>query len=240
MKKLIPLFIFLLAAHSAPAQSQNAIDNNDRKPSYAAGEAYIQVQADALMKYPQEALDKGIGGTVTVAFTVDEKGALHDIKVTEPIDPALDAEAVRIASLLTDWVPGSHDGKYVSMPSSAQITFDAQKYKTRHSMLFKKTPTTYPDKMPSPAFDLSRFLGENIVYPEHARRKNKQGRAILKFVVNEDGSITDVQIVKSAGNDELDEEAMRVIGKMPKWHPGMLDGKPVKVYFTQPITFKLE
>ena len=58
--------------------------------------------------------------------------------------------------------------------------------------------------------------------------------------MNEDGSISDVQIIKSAGNDELDEEAMRVISKMPTWHPGMVDGKPVKVYFTQPITFNLE
>ena len=241
MKKIITLVGLLIVANTVFAQSQNENDRADSKPYYAPGNSYIQVQADALMKYPEHALDAGIEGTVTVSFIVDEKGAIHDLKVTQPLEPGLDAEALRIVSLLTtDWVPGTHNGKKASMEYSLPITFDIQKYRHYHNTALGKSPQPYPGKMPSPAFDLNQFLMDNLVYPSKARDKNKEGRALVKFVVNEDGTISDVQIQKSAGNDDLDNEAMRVISKMPKWHPGIIDGQPVKVYFTLPVNFSLE
>ncbi len=97
---------------------------------------------------------------------------------------------------------------------------------------------TVADVMPKPAFDLGAYLGENLHYPEHAINHNKQGRVLVKFVVNEDGSISDIELVKGF-EDECNAEALRVVKNMPNWIPGKLEGKNVKVFFTLPIRFKL-
>ena len=95
-----------------------------------------------------------------------------------------------------------------------------------------------PDVMPKPAFDLGAYLGESLHYPEHARLHNITGKVKVKFVINEDGSVSDVELAKGI-DEECDKEALRVVSNMPKWTPGQRDGKNVKVYFTLPIMFKL-
>ncbi len=93
-------------------------------------------------------------------------------------------------------------------------------------------------KMPEPDYNLMEYLSNNLKYPEKDRRKNVEGRVIVKFVVNEDGSINDITVVQHVSK-KIDAEAVRVITEMPKWKPGVMDDKIVKVYFTQPISFKL-
>lgn len=82
------------------------------------------------------------------------------------------------------------------------------------------------------------FLSQNVHYPDLARVNNIQGRVMVKFVVEKDGSINECKIVKSV-DPSLDKEAIRVVKSMPKWQPGMKDGKPVRVSYTVPISFKL-
>jgi len=87
---------------------------------------------------------------------------------------------------------------------------------------------------------LMKYLAENIKYPVIAQESGLQGRVICQFVVEKDGSITDIQVVRSAGDKSLDNEAVRVIKTMPKWHPGKQRGKAVRVRFTLPVVFKLQ
>ena len=87
---------------------------------------------------------------------------------------------------------------------------------------------------------LMKYLAENIKYPVIAQESGLQGRVICQFVVNKDGSIEDIQVVRSAGDKSLDNEAVRVIKTMPKWHPGKQRGKAVRVRFTLPVVFKLQ
>jgi len=82
------------------------------------------------------------------------------------------------------------------------------------------------------------FLTRSIRYPVTAREGNKQGRVIVNFVVEGDGSLTNFRIARSAGAD-LDEEALRVMGMSPKWLPGMQNGRPVRVAYSVPINFTL-
>ncbi|HOF98872.1 MAG TPA: energy transducer TonB [Paludibacteraceae bacterium] len=86
---------------------------------------------------------------------------------------------------------------------------------------------------------LFKFLNENIKYPVIAQENGIQGRVICQFVVNTDGSIVDIQVVRGV-DPSLDKEAVRVIQSMPKWIPGKQRGKPVRVRFTLPINFKLQ
>jgi len=84
-----------------------------------------------------------------------------------------------------------------------------------------------------------QFLGENIKYPQAAQRANVSGRVFVKFIVEDDGSIGDVEVMKGIGFG-CDEEAIRVVKSMPRWKPGVQNGKNVRVYYNMPIVYKLD
>ena len=86
---------------------------------------------------------------------------------------------------------------------------------------------------------MMKFLSENIKYPVIAQENGIQGRVICNFVVERDGSITDVQVVRGV-DPSLDREAMRVINEMPRWKPGKQRGQAVRVRFTLPVVFRLQ
>ena len=85
---------------------------------------------------------------------------------------------------------------------------------------------------------LMTWLSQNMHYPEEAVEANAQGRVLVGFIINQDGSIDEVKVVRSV-HPALDEEAMRVVKSMPKWTPGKKDGKIVRVSYTLPITFRM-
>ena len=87
---------------------------------------------------------------------------------------------------------------------------------------------------------LFAYLSENIKYPVEAQKNGVEGRAVCQFLVEKDGSISHVEIVRTSGNEDLDNEALRVVSLMPNWTPGMQQGKPVRVRYTIPCSFKLE
>lgn len=94
------------------------------------------------------------------------------------------------------------------------------------------------DKMPKLGYDLMDYLNNNVRYPNEAREEAIQGSVVVKFVVNEDGSISEARITKHLCAS-CDAEVLRVINGMPKWIPGKNNGVPVKCYFSQAITFNL-
>ena len=86
---------------------------------------------------------------------------------------------------------------------------------------------------------LMSWLSQNIKYPVIAAENGVQGRVIVQFVVEKDGSVTDVHVAKSV-DPSLDKEAQRVVKAMPKWIPGKQNGSAVRVKYTVPVTFKLQ
>ena len=86
---------------------------------------------------------------------------------------------------------------------------------------------------------LMAYLTKNLKYPASAQENNIQGRVLVQFVVNKDGSIVDPKVLRSV-DPALDKEAMRVVSTMPKWTPGKQRGKTVRVKFTLPVTFRLQ
>ena len=97
----------------------------------------------------------------------------------------------------------------------------------------------FVEEMPISKYDLSEYLANSLHYPAEAREHNIYGRVIVKFVVDEDGTTSNVTIVHGIGGG-CDEEAARVVSEMPAWRPGMQNGIPVRVYFTLPIVFRLK
>jgi protein TonB len=94
-------------------------------------------------------------------------------------------------------------------------------------------------KFPGGETELLRFLVSSIKYPVIAQENGIQGRVTCSFVINRDGSVVDAEVMRGV-DPSLDKEALRVVNTMPKWSPGKQRGKPVRVKFTVPVTFRLQ
>jgi len=91
---------------------------------------------------------------------------------------------------------------------------------------------------PGGLYYLMSYLSENVQYPEDAQKQGIQGRVVVSFIIEKDGTLSDIKVVRSV-NPSLDEEALRVVRNMPNWVPGKQSGKGVRVKFNVPINFKL-
>ena len=96
-----------------------------------------------------------------------------------------------------------------------------------------------PAEFPGGQAALMKWLNQNIRYPEAAQQNDIQGRVVVKFVVEKDGSVAHAEIARGVDKD-LDREALRVVNKMPKWQPGKNNGVAVRSYFNLPVTFRLQ
>jgi TonB family protein len=119
------------------------------------------------------------------------------------------------------------DTMILPSPGPKSSTIDTAKVYT-----FVQTAPQFPG-------DIKKWLGINIKYPEDARKNNIEGTVFLSFIIEKDGSVSGVSVLRSV-NSSLDNEAKRVIALMPKWTPGIQEGKPVRVQYRLPIRFELK
>lgn len=122
----------------------------------------------------------------------------------------------------------------VCPPAWTQVPVDSNSVPINSGIVVEEMPA-----FPGGQKALFQFLSQNVHYPEEAFRNGIQGRVVCQFIVNKDGSVSDVEVVRSGGHELLDNEAVRVISMMPTWKPGMQEGQPIRVRYTIPVTFRL-
>ena len=232
----------------------------DEMPQYPGGEKAMMEYVAKNVKYPQEAKDKEIQGRVFVSFVIEKDGSVSTVKVMRGIGGGCDEEAVRVVSSMPKWKPGIKDGKPVRVSYMMPLNFKLTEGKPAKPS--KKADANKPDMKPDkdgvyqiveemPRFPgdekaLMEYLKSNLQMPEKykgddAEFRLAEYRTFIRFVVTEDGSISDVNLIKKTeGFKDLDDEALRVVKAMPKWEPGKMGGKPVKVYFHLPVVFKFK
>ncbi len=93
-------------------------------------------------------------------------------------------------------------------------------------------------EFPGGPTQLMKFIQKNINYPVNEKQEKISGKVFVKFVIEATGGISKINLIKSSGNEKLDNEAMRIVSVMPKWTAGKQNGKSVPVYFNLPILFK--
>lgn len=101
------------------------------------------------------------------------------------------------------------------------------------------SPVDVMPEFPGGETALMEYISKNLKYPEEMQKMGIQGKSVVYFVVMKDGSIGNIEILRSATKG-LDEEAIRVIKSLPTWKPGLLDGEPVSVFYTLPVNFNLK
>ena len=202
------------------------------------------------IKYPAEAKEKGIQGRVIVQMVVEKDGTITNAKIAKGVDPLLDAEALRVVNSSPKWKPGKQRGEAVRVKYTLPIMFrlsdgssdskaaDASREAKVDENGVHQVCEEMPE-FPGGMQECMKWLGKNIKYPAAAIEKGTQGRVIVQFVVEKDGSITNAKVVRSV-DPLLDAEALRVISSSPKWKPGKQEGEPVRVKYTLPVAFRLQ
>ncbi len=141
----------------------------------------------------------------------------------------------KVSISVFDVLNGSEDGEVLK--AKQMLVTEPVKPKVEESKVFEVV-----EQMPSfPGGDvaLMQYLSKNIKYPPVAEEMGIQGRVICTFVVERDGSVSDIRIARSV-DPSLDKEAIRVVSGMPKWIPGRQNGQSVRVKYTLPVTFRLQ
>jgi TonB family protein len=223
----------------------------EENPEFPGGEEARQKFLQDNIVYPKKAQEKMIQGRVVLYFTVETTGEITEIKVAQSVHPLLDNEALRVAKLMPNWKPAKQRNKAVRVQYSMPITFTLdrsdistaqiltntiQKDTTEEDMIF--VIDEYPE-FPGGEEARQKFLRENLVYPQEILDICLEGRVMVGFVVEIDGSITNVEIV-SGRYPALDKEALRVTKSMPKWKPGKYQGKIVPMQYQMPVIFRLD
>lgn len=172
---------------------------------------------------------------IMVPFTIPEKKvvppppeAKQIVDILEIVDDEAEIEE-------SDLVSVEEMGDVVDITDNMNIVVEEQVEEETVFQVVENQPE-FPGGMKA----LMKYLQDNIEYPRVSRDNNSQGRAFIRFVVNTDGSIQGVEVLKTSGDMYLDKEAVRVVSGMPKWKPGRQSGKAVRVYFTLPVVFRLQ
>lgn len=120
---------------------------------------------------------------------------------------------------------------------SCMISFGQEKDSIQQEKLQYQDVDEKPSFNGGDANQFAVWVGQNIVYPEIAAKNGVKGRVVLQFVIEKDGSVTEVEVLRGV-DPALDAEAVRVVSMSPKWNPGKVDGQPVRVSFTFPLLFR--
>lgn len=199
------------------------------------------------IKYPETARKNGIQGMSVVKFIVEKDGSISEAEIVRRISGECDEEVLRIVYMMPKWVPGKQKGKAVRtqfmLPVRFQLNPEDKKAATDAVKEADQMPRfagceSAENKDACASEKLFKFIADNMKYPEEARKAGVEGMAVVKFIVGEDGAVSDVGVLKSL-NTLCDEEAMRVVRAMPNWTPGMKDGKAVAVQMALPFKYAL-
>ena len=244
----------------------------EKNPEFSYNGMSLMQYLGKSIKYPTIAQETGTQGRVIVQFVVNKDGSIVDVKVVRGVDPYLDKEAIRVISTMPKWKPGKQRGEAVNVKFTVPVAFrlsgpelpKAEEVKQSDmdevvvvGYAAKDDPTPeggsvkgenedevftmveVMPKFPGGQAGLFQYLARSIKYPVIAQKSKEQGRVIIQMVISKDGSLSNIKVLRSV-SPSLDAEAVRVVGNMPKWEPGMQKGQPVSVKYTIPIVFRLQ
>jgi TonB family protein len=181
---------------------------------------------------------------------VEKDGSLSDIKIIRDPGSGLGDEAKRVLSICPNWQSGTQNGKNVRVQYTVPINFSlagvpsppiVKTYSyppidTTQGKVFSAVEVN--PRFPGGEAAFGNFLKSKIRYPSLAKENNVQGRVFIQFVVEKDGALSNLRVLRDLG-DGLGAEAMRVLSLCPNWEPGTQNGVPVRVLYTVPVNFTL-
>ena len=231
----------------------------EKMPTFDGGKSLVGFQnwIQNNIRYPKEALAKGVGGRVIFQFVVERDGTPSSFNVLKSPDKSLADEVERVFKTSPKWEAGEQGGKKVRVlytvpvvfttPSAETQEFEQQKqnFEAQKQNFEQQNDIAYIKVGKMPTFqggDLNAFrnwMQGQIQYPKEAAAKNISRRVIFSFVVEKDGSTSDFTVLQ-APDKLLVAEVERIFKSCPKWEPGTQRGEKVRVKYTVPIVFAVQ
>jgi TonB family protein len=236
------LFVFSMLNISAQENNLDKTEQDQEEYQITIVDKIPQFQggSDALLKflasikYPEEARDKGIEGSVYVRFVIESSGKVTNAEVARGTNVILDNAAVEHVRNMPDWIPGEQKGKKVKVQYVVPIRFclsgnNKKSNSEKHEMV--QTP-----KFPDGDEALIKYLA-TVDYPKEAIEKKIEGNVHVKFTIDQNGKVKNPEVVKKV-NPLLDKAALEHIANMPDWIAGTRDGIAYSSSSTIEIVFK--
>ena len=205
---------------------------------------------------PKCVTDGKVQGRSVIEMVVEKDGTLSDFKVVRSLHKDCDSEAIRVLKSMPRWKPARLRGKTVRMQYTVPVQFKPKQQKEvvdtqvhncvpsepqgpiePEEEVFDKDYFEEMPEFPGGMEKLIQFIEENTHLPKCVTDGKVQGRSVIEMVVEKDGTLSDFKVVRSLHKD-CDAEAIRVLKTMPKWKPGKVCGKPIRVKYTVPVQFK--
>ncbi len=234
-----------------PEKDENIIyDKVQQMPEYPGGVAEFLKYVQSDLIYPVPALEQGIQGTVRLRFVIKKDGSIGDVQVLRSLDPLCDKEAIKVIKNSQKWTPGKMKGEAVNVWYNVPVRFALG-----DPIPKTQTPSNSPKQLevidgkiyenvqeipeyPGGTNEFLKFIQLNLKYPHVALEQGIEGTVRLRFIIKKDGSIGDVQILRSI-DPACDKEAIRVVKESQKWTPGKIQGQAVDVWYNIPVKFTI-
>ena len=232
-----------------PAEGKDVMLVCEQQPEFPGGMRALMDYLKKEIRYPKKCSASGIEGRAFVRFIVDKNGKIKKVELFKSSgNKLLDKEAVRVIKKMPRWSPGRNKGEAVNVMFTLPVNFKLDKPATKvneagddFTFVHYDTQPEYPGGMKA----FMEYIKLNRHYPEECVKNRIEGRSFVRFSIDTIGNVGTVEIMKSSGNNLLDEEAVRLIKGTPeKWYPAkdfLEDGtwRPRECSFVMPIVFKL-
>jgi TonB family protein len=225
-------------------------------PAPYGGQPALKWFFEQELRYSTRDLEAKVDGDVELAFIVGTDGTAKNVRVTHLLSEDAEREAMRLLSLIR-WHPASVGGSALDKEHSIAVPFNLKRYMKLHGkdaagvasfMAFPADPTQkiYADRttdslatplIPKGWKGLPTYFGENLRYPEDARRRDMQGKVVVDFVVEASGSISNLRTLEALSGG-CDEEAMRLVRSVA-WKPAFKEGQRVRSVLKLDVQFRL-
>jgi TonB family protein len=214
----------------------NRIFPEDYPTFHGEGTSSFNEWVISSIRYPADAKELGISGKVYVHMSVEMDGSLSNVSAVGNSPQILAAEVLKVIQSAPKWAPP----KNTEIDEPFKISM-VVKFTLPDKVSEGNEPFVVVEEMPLyPGGEgaLLQFIKDNIKYPVAAKEQKLEGRVIIRFVINSEGNAEDIYILRGV-NKLLDDEAVRVVGLLKGFKPGMQGGKAVDTYFMVPVTFSL-
>ncbi len=223
----------LREAHNKRLSTMLNLDQNWQASSldYTRNGSQLVVTFWTQVSYYRPAGHRQESAEIKNEMIIDENGKISSLREVEVKNLVSYAVAVK-----TDTTSARNETAYTNSETPSDNTSAESPDNPENKLYDLGTVQTAPEFIGGQKA-LMKYLKSNLRYPSSAQENNIQGKVYVSFVVDKNGSLSDLQIIKGIGNG-CDEEAIRVLKSSPAWKPGMNDNKPVKTSYTLPVTFQ--
>ena len=232
---ILALMGIAMLTNSVKAQKIYDFVSVDKQPQYPGGIAKFYEYLGKEIKYPEVAKKNKTQGKVFLSFTVEKNGKLANVLITRGLSKEADAEAIRVIKNSPNWNPGLIGGKPVRVKYNINVNFNLSPNTDKKAAV----KSGIQPEFPGGTNKLYSYLAKNLKYPEQAKKDKTQGKVMLAFNVEKDGTLKDVEVIRSLSK-ETDAEAIRVMRAAPRWNPAIdKDGHPVRVKYVMAVNFTM-